>query len=134
MLDFFHREGEAGTIYDNQFQLRNCGQKMQDYALNGTLDAFVLFPQSTYGGSYGSQFTQIYGLIQYMVGHVRVDPFMIVVDGLSSGEDGCVRFTRSYPKLVAACIPMRPTNSGNMGTSDYISSVDAVPFWISQGG
>ena len=105
LMVFFHGEGEKGTIYNNELQLANCGQKIQSAVLNKTFDGFVIFPQSTSGGWSSGQFTTVAGFIDSMVNNARVDRNRIIASGLSSGGDGVWRFTAAYPKLVQPLFP-----------------------------
>ena len=133
LLVFFHGEGEKGTIYDNELQLANCAQKIGDSVLKGTFDAFVVFPQSTYGGWAGTQFTTVAEFINYMIDNARVDRNRIVASGLSSGGDGAWRFIGAYPKLVAACVPISATNATE-ADAGFINTIKDIPIWLSQGG
>ena len=131
---FLHGDGEKGTIYDNQAQLYHCAQQIQNAENNGTFDGFAVFPQNTSGVWYAGQLGTIKSFIEYMIQNARVDRFRISLNGLSGGGGAVDYFTQTYPKLVAASIPMSPTNSGDLGSTQFIDSVKDIPFWISQGG
>src|SRR5690348_14858725 len=47
MIVFFHGHGEIGTIYDNEYQLLNGGQKFMNAVDDGTFDGYILCMQST---------------------------------------------------------------------------------------
>jgi hypothetical protein len=46
---FFHGEGEAGTVYDNEYQMFHGGQTVRDWIDAGTYDGFAFYYQSTNG-------------------------------------------------------------------------------------
>jgi predicted esterase len=133
LLIFFHGVGEIGSVYDNELQLKNCGKKIQDSVLNGTFDAFVLFPQAQFDYWTSGYLSTIAGFVNYMANNARLDLNRISVSGLSEGGEAAWAFTQAYPKLVAASIPMSAASS-NQTTSSFINTVKDIPIWLSQGG
>src|SRR5262249_41454176 len=87
LLVFFHGAGEAGSIYDNEYQLLHGGQVHAAAVDNGTYDGYLLYPQcstSTYFSP--TELDIIMELIQnYLIPQIQVDPFRISVNGLSVG-------------------------------------------------
>src|SRR5882762_5589852 len=74
MFVFYHGVGEAGTIYDNEYQLYHGGQIFSNAVANGTFDGYVLCMQT--GGGWGPvQYTSIKEIIDYMVTNNKLDPF-----------------------------------------------------------
>ena len=89
MMVFFHGLGEAGDIYDNEYQLYHGGDVFRDAVDNGTFDGYILCMQST--GYWGSnQYQYITEIIDYMVANNKLDAFHVVDNGLSvaPGENG----------------------------------------------
>ena len=128
---FFHGIGEAGSIYDNEYQLYHGGQNHMNAVDNGVFDGFLLYPQSV-GGTWTNQFGIINEIIQnYLVPQVKADPWRIYVDGLSGGGAGSWRMMINYPKTVAACLPI--SNSTGAYTSG-IEDFKYTPIWEFQGG
>ena len=69
---FFHGLGEAGTIWDNEYQLFHGGQIFAEAVNDSAFDGFVLTPQSQ-GGYMQSYFPAISNLIDSMVKYTKVD-------------------------------------------------------------
>src|SRR5690242_11279139 len=87
MLVFFHGLGEAGNIYDNEYQLYHGGNVFQAAVDNGKFDGYVLCMQSD--GFWGSnQYQDIAEIIDYMVANNKLDPFAVSDNGLSAGGAG----------------------------------------------
>jgi|GEM_PF-374886 len=133
LLIFFHGVGEIGNMYDDELQLKNCGQKIQDSVLNGTFDAFVLFPQAQLNYWTSGYLSTVYGFVNYMANNVRLDVNQVIVSGLSEGGEATWAFASTYPKLVAAAVPMSAASS-NQTTSTFINAIKDIPVWLSQGG
>jgi predicted esterase len=133
LLIFFHGVGEIGDVYDNELQLKNCGKKIQDSVLNGTFDAFVLFPQAQFNYWTSGYLSTIAGFVNYMANNARLDVNRITVSGLSEGGEATWAFTQTYPKLVAASVPISAASS-NQSSSSFINTIKDIPIWLSQGG
>ncbi|MBC7867714.1 MAG: hypothetical protein H7X88_09280, partial [Gloeobacteraceae cyanobacterium ES-bin-316] len=69
---FFHGRGEAGSIYDNEYQLLHGGQLHAQKVNDGTFDGFLLYIQSTTGASQDYA-TRVSSLIDSLTKHVKVD-------------------------------------------------------------
>jgi len=131
IMIFFHGVGEAGPISDNELQLFNGGDVF-DYAVTtGTFDGYVLCMQSQSGFWDQPVFDYMTQIIDYMVANNKVDPFRVVVNGLSAGGGGTWLMVHNYPNYAAAAVPM-----SNAETS-YISDTSRLkftPIWLVQGG
>ena len=66
----------------------------------------------------------------FLIPEVYIDPFRISVDGLSAGGLASWRFFQSYPKLVAACLPISNASSSY---SSIIIDNKFTPIWLFQG-
>ncbi|RBL88014.1 fibronectin type III domain-containing protein [Chitinophaga flava] len=132
MIIFWHGVGERGTIYDNEYQLYHGGELHKNAVDNGTFDGFLLYPQNQ-GGFFGNvQFDAIRDLIvNYMIPEVKLDPYRIMVQGLSGGGTGTWDFMIRYPKLVAAAAPI---SASTLALKDYIDVFKLIPIWNFQGG
>lgn len=127
---FFHGIGEAGTIYDNEYQLYHGGQNHMKAVDNGVFDGFLLYPQTSQG-TWTNQFGIMNEIIQnYLVPQVKADPWRIYVDGLSGGGAGAWKMMIQYPKTVAACLPIsNSTGAYTAGIEDF----KYTPLWQFQG-
>lgn len=131
---FFHGIGERGSIYDNEYQLYHGGELHKNAVDNGQFNGFLLYPQSSSSdGNWNTQLRQyIKELIEnFLVPEVNVDPFRVVVDGLSGGGLSTWRFFASYPTLTAACLPI---SSSGSGFNDIVINNKFTPIWLFQGG
>ena len=130
LIIMFHGLGEAGTIYNNDRQLYHGGQQTQTAKLNGTIDAFCLFPQNT-GGQWGPTYYQdLQDITNYMVSNCKVDAQRITAHGLSAGGQGIWSILNTIPKWLAAAIPMSAASSSyTQGLNNY----KFTPIWLSQG-
>ena len=132
LLVFFHGLGEAGTIYDNEYQLYHGGDVFQNAVDNGTFDGFVLCMQSQ--GFWGSnQYQNISEIIDYMIINNKLDPFAISANGLSAGGQGTWEMLFSHTTYIAADVPMS-SMSISYTNSDTINKVKFTPVWDVQGG
>ncbi|HRP33899.1 MAG TPA: fibronectin type III domain-containing protein, partial [Agriterribacter sp.] len=130
---FFHGRGEWGTLYDNEYQLYHGGQMHRDAVDNGKFNGFLLYPQSTdANNTWESEKRQyVKELVEnFLIPEVHVDPFRISVDGLSAGGFASWKFFESYPKLVAACLPI--SNASSVFNS-IITDNKFTPIWLFQG-
>jgi len=136
LLVFFHGRGEKGTIYDNEYQLYHGGQTHMNAVDQGKWDGFLLYPQTTSNDGFftAGQYQIVREIIEnYLIPQVKVDPFRIVVDGLSGGGNGTWQFTIFNPMLVAAATPISsPIGLG--GPSGAIPNLKFTPIWQFQGG
>jgi predicted esterase len=146
LLIFLHGQGEncskylpPSYNYDNHYQLLQ-GPKDFDAAIqNGNYDGYVLAPQLQNPSS-GFPTTFYYGIIndimnivRYMIANNKVDPFHIVVNGLSEGGLGCWSFLDWFPTYVSSCAPMSSPITF-VPDSMFISNKRYTPIWCSQGG
>ena len=130
---FFHGIGERGTIYDNEYQLLHGGQHHMTAVDNGKFDGFLLYIQSaTSSGSFGSSYFDILNEIieNYLIPQVKVDPFRVVVNGLSAGGTSVWDFTIRYPRLVAAATPISAASLNYRNSADLLKW---IPIWHFQG-
>jgi predicted esterase len=155
LIIFLHGQGENDNTYlgppppgggsynyDNQFQLLQ-GPPQFDHAIqNGTYDGYVLAPQLQNNISspptvyYAGILNDIMSIVKYMIANNKVDPFHIVVNGLSEGGVGTWEMLNSFPTYISSIIPMSSpvdfVDWNNTGT--YFSSKRFTPIWVSQGG
>ncbi len=134
LLLFFHGVGEKGTIYDNEFQLFHGGQTHSNAVDNGSFNGFLLYPQtsSASGGWSDGQLDVLANLIRnFLVPQVNVDPFRIMVNGLSGGGGATWNFMMRNKTLTAASLPM---SGSAIQHRDNIPEVIYNSFWISNGG
>ncbi len=88
VMVFFHGVGEAGSVYDNEFQLLHGGELMKNAVENGTYDGYLIYPQSLDGTWGNVYFDKIKELLDSMAVQVKVDLNRICVNGLSHGGLG----------------------------------------------
>jgi predicted esterase len=134
--------GSGSYNYDNQFHLLQGPPQFDNAIKNGQYDGYVLSPQLQNNVSgpptvfYASILNDIMNVVKYMISNNKVDPFHIVVNGLSEGGVGTWEMLNSFPTYIAAITPMSaPTafvNWNNPG--NYFSSKRFTPIWVSQGG
>lgn len=132
MLIFFHGRGEAGSVYDNEYQLLHGGELHANKVNDGTFDGFLFYAQSTTGNSQ-DYFPRISALIDSMVKSVKVDIDRVMVSGLSSGGQATWDFlmTDAYAKKICTALPLcaASTNYPN-----YMNTYITIPLWTSNGG
>ena len=132
ILVFFHGLGEAGNIYDDEYQLYHGGDVFQAAVDNGTFDGFVLCMQSQ--GFWGvGQYQYISEILDYMVTNNKLDPFSIYANGLSAGGQGTWEMMFNHPNYIAADIPMSQVDISYQ-SPDTINKVKFTPVWNVQGG
>lgn len=132
MLVFFHGRGEAGTIYDNEYQLLHGGEYHANKVNDGTFDGFLLYAQSTTGNSQ-DYFSRISSLIDSLVKYVKLDADRVMLNGLSAGGQASWEFVgnASYARKVAATLPMcAAKNEYTQTINNYLT----IPVWIGYGG
>ncbi|MBS1606368.1 MAG: fibronectin type III domain-containing protein [Bacteroidetes bacterium] len=131
---FFHGVGEAGKIYDNEFQLSHGGNVHQAAVNNLKYDGFLLYPQSqNASGGWNQQQIDIIAqlLTQYIIPQCKVDINRISVDGLSGGGDATWEFAETHPTLAAGVIPL---SAANISDINYVNILKYTPIWLFQGG
>lgn len=127
----FHGGGEAGGIYDNETQLYHGGLPYGNAADNGTFDGYILFMQSQ--GYWGTtSYLRIIDIINYMIANNKMDPFVISVNGLSSGGQASWDMAISYPKYVSASLPMSNVSIGYKD-APTVNKLKFTPMWNFQG-
>ncbi|HZH96076.1 MAG TPA: hypothetical protein VEY06_09330, partial [Flavisolibacter sp.] len=132
MLVFFHGLGEAGDIYDNEFQLYHGGQFFSNSVSNGTFDGYVLAIQS--GSFFGAGHYQLVKeLIDYMVTNNKLDAFQVSDNGLSAGGQGTWEMLINHPTYISAALPMS-SNSIGYKEPAVVNIVKYTPIWNFQGG
>ncbi|PUZ20302.1 Fibronectin type III domain-containing protein [Chitinophaga costaii] len=132
MIIFFHGIGEKGSIYDNEYQLYNGGQVNMNAVDQGKFDGFLVYPQNQQGFFGNPNFDDIVTLInEHFIPECKVDPFRIIVNGLSGGGTATWDFLLRYPKVVAAATPISAANSQ---LKNYIDLYKWTPIWWFQGG
>jgi hypothetical protein len=132
MLIFFHGRGEAGTIYDNEYQLLHGGELHANKVNDGTFDGFLLYAQSTSGNSQ-DYFPRISSLIDSLIKYVKVDADRVMLNGLSAGGQSSWEFVgnANYARKVAATLPMcAAKNEYTQTINNYLTS----PVWVGYGG
>ncbi|HEV7620814.1 MAG TPA: carbohydrate-binding protein, partial [Flavisolibacter sp.] len=132
ILIFFHGYGEKDSIYDNEYQLYHGADLYQTAINNGTFDGYALFMQST--GYWGiGHYQNIVDLVNYMVANNKVDPFQVMLNGLSAGGQAVWEILNSYPSYFCAAMPMS-WSSSLYEQSAFVNSVKFTPLWETQGG
>lgn len=132
MLIFFHGRGEAGTVYDNEYQLLHGGELHADKVNDGTFDGFLFYAQSTTGNSQ-DYFALISELIDYLTANAKVDMDRVAVSGLSSGGQASWEFLQNntYGRKVSTSIPICAAQTNYVPSmSNYVT----IPIWVSNGG
>lgn len=130
---FFHGIGERGTIYDNEYQLFHGGELHRNAVDNGQFDGFLLYIQSsTSSGSFGDSYYDVVNEIieNYLIPQVKVDPFRVIVDGLSAGGLSTWDFTIRFPKLIAASLPI---SAASLSFKSSANALKYIPIWQFQG-
>ncbi|RYZ19128.1 MAG: hypothetical protein EOP49_48785, partial [Sphingobacteriales bacterium] len=132
MLIFFHGRGEAGNVYDNEYQLLHGGELHANKVNDGTFDGFLFYAQSTTGNSQ-DYFPRISALIDSMANSVKLDIDRVMISGLSSGGQATWDFlmTAAYARKIATAMPLcaASTNYPN-----YMNTYITIPLWTSNGG
>ena len=132
LLIFFHGRGEAGTIYDNEYQLLHGGELHANKVNDGTFDGFLLYAQSTSGNSQ-DYFPRISSLIDSLIKYVKVDADRVMLNGLSAGGQSSWEFVgnANYARKVAATLPMcAAKNEYTQTINNYLT----IPVWVGYGG
>ena len=132
MMIFYHGEGEAGTIYDNEYQLYHGGQIFANTVAAGTYDGYILAMQTT-GGWGTSQFTALANIIDYMITNNKLDPFRVSGNGLSGGGQGTWFNFEAFPTYFSTLIPMS-SDPIQLDASNYVTEGLYTPIWNIHGG
>ena len=132
MLVFFHGLGEAGTIYDNEYQLYHGGDVFQTAVDNGTFDGYILCMQSQ--GFWGDgQYQYLTEIIDYMIANNKLDAFQVSDNGLSAGGQGTWQMMLEHPSYIASALPMSNVEISYKDATTT-NEVRFTPFWLFQGG
>jgi len=155
IIVFLHGQGENANTYlgppppgggsfnyDNHFQLLQGPPQFDAAMQNNLYDGYVLAiqlqnniasPPTVY---YAGILNDIMNIVKYMIANNKVDPFHIVVNGLSEGGVGTWEMLDLFPSYVSSAIAMSSpvdfVNWANTGT--YFSTKRYTPIWVSQGG
>jgi hypothetical protein len=132
MMIFDHGEGEAGTIYDNEYSLYHGGQIFANAVTAGTFDGYILVMQTT-GGWGTSQFNALANIIDYMVTNNKLDPFRVSGNGLSGGGQGVWFNFEAFPTYFATILPMS-SDAIQLTASNYVTEGLYTPIWNIHGG
>jgi predicted esterase len=127
----------TGLNYDNEWQLLQGPHEFDTAIQNGTYDGYVIAPQTPDQWYKGLRLSPIMEVVKYMIIHNKVDPFHIVVNGLSDGGQATWDMLDMFPNYVSAAAPMSaPLDfvSGGVADSSYIANKRFTPIWTSQGG
>ncbi len=130
MIIMLHGRGEAGSIYDNEFQMKHGGQKHRDAVNNGTWPGFVVFPQNESGYFGESHYNIIHDLINDHFPLLYVDINRISIHGLSAGGQSAWKYPIHYPRDIASTIPM---SAASWSYTDGLDSLKQIHIWVSQG-
>ncbi len=124
--------GERGEIYDNEINLKHAARDHENDIKAGRFNGFLLFPQSSNGFWGDGYFTAVNELVtQHMPAELPIDPDRIVIHGLSAGGQAVWNFISTYPKTIAAALPM---SAASPNYYEGIPSYKHIPMWLSQGG
>lgn len=132
MIVFFHGYGEIDTTTDNEFHLLHGASMFAGAVENGTFDGYVLFMQSQ-SFFHNGHYQAIVDIINYMITNNKLDPFDIVLNGLSSGGEGVWEMARSFPTYLSAGLPMSWAKS-EYSQSATVNLLRSMPMWLFQGG
>lgn len=142
LIIFLHGKGEIahltnGQNYDNEFQLLQGPYEFEQAIVNNTWNGYVIAPQVT-DLYYQSDFDRIIQIVDYMIANNKVDPFNIIVDGLSSGGLGTWQLYNNYPLYISTITPISPPVALDISNwpygQSYISNKKYTPIWMTQGG
>lgn len=131
MMVFFHGLGEAGGIYDNEFQLYHGGEFFKNSVNNGTFDGYIICLQSQ-GFWGGGHYDYVKEIMDYMITNNKLDPFQVSINGLSAGGQACWEMMQKYPQCVASALPMSWT-SYFYGDAPWTDVLKYTPIWNFQG-
>jgi large repetitive protein len=132
MMIFDHGEGEAGTVYDNEYSLYHGGQIFENAVAAGTFDGYILVMQTT-GGFGTQQYVAQRAIIDYMITNNKLDPFRVTGNGLSGGGAGIWGFFTTNPTYNAGIIPMS-ADAIQLSYTDTVNLAKYTPIWNIHGG
>ena len=132
MMVFDHGEGEAGTVYDNEYSMYHGGQIFSNAVAAGTYDGYILIMQTS-GGWGNSQWVAQRAIIDYMITNNKLDPFRVTGNGLSGGGAGVWGFFTTAPTYNAGIIPMS-ADAIQLTASDTVNLAKFTPIWNIHGG
>jgi predicted esterase len=144
LILFWHGNGESGdkTVdkngnstypYGNEHHLIHGHETVFNDAIeNGTFDGFILSPQVK-GLIFKTNIDAMVNLIKLMIKDYKVDPFHIIVNGLSDGGKASWESISLYPNIFAANIAMSWSQT-NYAKFSYVDNIKYSPTWVSQGG
>jgi predicted peptidase len=127
IIFLFHGNGEMGEAYDNESQLFNGANIHLEAIKTGAYDGFLIFPQVP-GAWFDKQIEKLNLLVNLLADSVDIDLNRVVAHGLSRGGVGALGFAKTYPKTVAAILPM-----GAVGGWQDGKNLKYVPMWVFQG-
>lgn len=132
MMVFFHGLGEAGSIYDNEFQLYHGGDYFVYSQDLGNYDGYIILMQSQ-GFWGGGHYAYMKNIIDYMVKYNKLDAFRVTDNGLSAGGAATWDMFLTYPSYIAAALPMSATAIyyKDAPTPDQVKF---TPWWNIHGG
>lgn len=142
LLIFLHGKGEIakltnGQNYDNEYQLLQGPYQFEQAIVNNTWNGYVIAPQVT-DLYYDGDFDRIMQIVDYMIANNKVDPFAIIVDGLSSGGLGTYQIFNRYPLYFSTVTPISPPVQLDLSYwpygESYIGNKKYTPIWMTQGG
>lgn len=136
ILIFFSGVGSKGTVYDNEMQLSSGGSKFMSWVDNGTFDGFIFCPQtaSASGAFNANHYLLISELIEnYFIPELKLDPFRVIVNGLSGGGGSTWQMLKNYTMLVAGGLPISAVSNYDADAQN-IANLKYTPIWLFQGG
>ncbi|MEI9942685.1 MAG: carbohydrate-binding protein [Chitinophagaceae bacterium] len=137
LIIFLHGKGEVAPTtpninYDNEFSLANGGPFFTWAVDNGAFDGYVLIPQAPPGGWFPqSHFAFLVEVVEYMIQNNKLDPFHIVLNGLSDGGFNLWGTAQFKPHLISARLTMSGVSMANV--ADTVN-LKYTPIWDFQGG
>jgi hypothetical protein len=144
IIIFLHGKGEnavpplydvkTGLNYDNEWQLLQGPHEFDQAIQNGTYDGYVIAPQVADQWWKGLRLAPLMEVVKYMIANNKVDPFHIIVNGLSDGGTACWDMLDMFPNYLCASTPMSGPVKNLPMDSAYISSKRFTPIWVAQGG
>ncbi|WP_198315597.1 fibronectin type III domain-containing protein [Chitinophaga tropicalis] len=130
---FLHGRGEAGTVYDNEYQLLHGGQSFNTNTDNGNFDGYLLYGQTTDGNWGNGQFDILKELLDSLAVQVKGDLNRVLVNGLSAGGYGSWDMAIRYPQYIGGALPMSGITTGD-GDPSVVNAMKYKPIWYFQGG
>jgi predicted esterase len=145
LIVFLHGQGENDTKYlppspnyDDHYHLLQGPHEFDTANQKGWYDGFVLAPQLQNPASgfpttfyYGIQ-SDIMKIVKYLIDSNKVDPFRIVVHGLSEGGVGSWDMLSNFPTSFSAAMPMSAPTDFNHDSAT-INKIKYSSIWATQG-